>query len=39
MINHKALGVSAIVMNAKTGEIYAMAQAPSFDLNNVPATT
>lgn len=36
MINHKALGASAIVMNAKTGEIYAMAQAPSFDLNNVP---
>ncbi|MDR2047550.1 MAG: PASTA domain-containing protein [Clostridiales bacterium] len=33
---HKAKGVSAIVMNAGTGEILAMAQYPSYDLNNVP---
>lgn len=36
MVKHNALGASCLVMNAKTGEIYAMAQAPSFDLNNVP---
>jgi stage V sporulation protein D (sporulation-specific penicillin-binding protein) len=33
---HKAKGVSSIVMNAKTGEVVAMAQYPSYDLNNVP---
>ncbi|MDR1906453.1 MAG: PASTA domain-containing protein [Clostridiales bacterium] len=33
---HKAKGVSGVVMNAKTGEILAMAQYPSYDLNNVP---
>lgn len=31
-----AKGANCIVMNPKTGEILAMAQAPSFDLNNVP---
>ncbi|MDR2091627.1 MAG: PASTA domain-containing protein [Clostridiales bacterium] len=33
---HKAKGVAAIVMNAKTGEVAAMAQYPSYDLNYVP---
>ncbi len=31
-----AKGANCIVMNPRTGEIYAMAQTPSFDLNNVP---
>ncbi|MDR3264251.1 MAG: PASTA domain-containing protein [Clostridiales bacterium] len=33
---HNAKKVSAIVMNARTGEIAAMAQNPSYDLNDVP---
>ncbi len=32
----KAKGVTGIIMNAKTGEIVAMSNKPSFDLNNVP---
>ena len=31
-----AKGANCIVMNPSTGEIYAMAQTPSFDLNDVP---
>ena len=31
-----AKGVTGIIMNAKTGEILAMSNKPSFDLNNVP---
>ncbi len=31
-----AKGANCIVMNPKTGEILAMAQAPTFDLNNIP---
>ena len=30
------LSSSCIIMNPKTGEIYAMAQRPSIDLNNIP---
>ena len=30
------LGVACVVMNYKTGEVLALAEAPSFDLNNVP---
>ncbi|MDD4315844.1 MAG: penicillin-binding transpeptidase domain-containing protein, partial [Clostridia bacterium] len=33
---YNSLSASCIVMNAKTGEILAMSQRPSFDLNNVP---
>ncbi len=33
---HKALGVSGIIMNAKTGGIKAMSCVPSFNLNEVP---
>lgn len=36
MLNHNSLGASCLVMDAKTGAILAMAQAPSFDLNDVP---
>ena len=36
MERHKALSASCILMNAKTGAILALANAPSFDLNNVP---
>ena len=36
MIDFNAKGANCLVMNPKTGEIYAMAQAPSFDLNNIP---
>lgn len=32
----KAKGVTGILMNAKTGEILAMSNKPSFDLNEVP---
>ena len=32
----KAKGVTGIIMNAKTGEIIAMSNKPSFDLNNIP---
>lgn len=32
----KAKGVTGIIMNAKTGEILAMSNKPSFDLNNIP---
>lgn len=33
---YNAANASCIVMNAKTGEILAMAQQPSYDLNNIP---
>ncbi len=33
---YNSLSASCIVMDVKTGEILAMAQRPSFDLNNVP---
>ncbi len=33
---HKALGVSGIILDAKTGGIKAMSCLPSFDLNNIP---
>lgn len=33
---HAAKSASCIVMNAKTGAILAMAQRPSYDLNNIP---
>ncbi len=33
---HKALGVSGIIMDAKTGGIKAMTCLPSFNLNNIP---
>lgn len=36
MMTYSAKGASCLVMSAKTGEIYALAEAPSFDLNNVP---
>lgn len=36
MAEYNAKGAGCIVMNPRTGEIYAMAQAPSFDLNNIP---
>ena len=36
MLNHSAKGVGAIVMDCNTGQILAMAEAPSFDLNDVP---
>lgn len=32
----KAKGVTGIIMNVNTGEILAMSNKPSFDLNNVP---
>ncbi len=32
----QAKSVSCIVMNAKTGSVLAMAQQPSYDLNNIP---
>lgn len=35
-LENKALGVSGIIIDAKTGEIKAMSCLPSFDLNNVP---
>lgn len=33
---HKATDTACIVMNVKTGEILAMAQRPSYDLNDIP---
>ena len=36
LFDHKAQSASCIVMNAKTGAILAMANAPGFDLNNPP---
>lgn len=36
MVSYRAKSASCIVMNPRTGAISAMAQAPSFDLNNVP---
>ena len=33
---HKAKGVTGIIMKANTGEIVAMSNKPSFDLNEVP---
>lgn len=35
-LKHNAKSVSCAVMNINTGEILALAQKPSFDLNNVP---
>ena len=35
-VEQKAKSVSCVMMNAQTGEILGMAQAPSFDLNNIP---
>lgn len=35
-VEHKAKSASCMVMNAKTGEIVAMAQAPSYNLNELP---
>ena len=35
-LENKALGVSGIIIDAKTGAIKAMSCLPSFDLNNVP---
>lgn len=36
MTVYKPINASCVVMNYKTGEIVALAEAPSFDLNNVP---
>lgn len=36
MIEQKAKGATAIVMNPNTGEILALSSKPSFDLNDVP---
>lgn len=36
MVEQKAKSASAILMKAKTGEILAMSQKPSFDLNSPP---
>ena len=36
MEKEKAKGVTGIIMNAKTGDILAMSDKPSFDLNNLP---
>lgn len=36
MLTQSAKAVAAIVMNCNTGEILALAESPSFDLNNVP---
>jgi len=36
LLTHSAKAASCVVMNARTGEILAMAEAPSFDLNNIP---
>ena len=35
-VEQKAKSVSCVMMNVKTGAILGMAQAPSFDLNNIP---
>jgi len=35
VVEQKANGATGIMMNAKTGEIVAMATKPSFDLNNI----
>ena len=35
-IEQKSKGVTGIIMNAKTGEILALSNKPSFDLNNIP---
>jgi len=39
MINEKAKGASGIIINPKTGDILAMSNKPSFDLNNPPRDT
>ena len=36
MVEQKAKGATGILMNPNTGEILAMSNKPSFDLNNVP---
>ncbi|MDE6967642.1 MAG: stage V sporulation protein D, partial [Clostridia bacterium] len=36
VVDFNAKGANCLVMNPKTGEILAMAQAPTFDLNNIP---
>jgi cell division protein FtsI/penicillin-binding protein 2 len=38
MEKHKALGATIIVMNPRTGEILALANRPTFDLNNYMAS-
>lgn len=35
-LKHNATSTACVVMNAKTGEILAMAQRPSYDLNDLP---
>ena len=36
MLRHKAQSASCIVMNVNTGAVLAMANAPNFDLNDIP---
>jgi len=36
MEEQKAKGVTGIVMNPNTGEVFALSSKPSFDLNNIP---
>lgn len=36
MVSYSAKGATCLILNSNSGAIYAMAQAPSFDLNNVP---
>ena len=36
LIEHKALGVTGIILDATNGDILAMSNLPDFDLNNVP---
>lgn len=36
MVSYSAKGATCLILNSNTGAVYAMAQAPSFDLNNVP---
>lgn len=35
-VTNNAKSASCVMLNAKTGAVLAMAQAPSFDLNNIP---
>ena len=35
-LEHQAKSASCMIMNAKTGEVVAMAQAPSYNLNELP---
>lgn len=36
MVTYNAKTATCVVMNPKTGAVYALAQSPSFDLNNIP---